>query len=296
VSKIFDILNREKGEIAEAIRPMVDTGNQPVADQAAPVVKQEKNETSPQASTVTEAIRSLRFHLPSPSPLLPFEEGNWRPSEQYRILRTKLVQHPKQPRFIVVSSPESGDGKSVTAINTAGALSLKGEGKVLLLEADLRKSSIPGLLGLPEAPGLTDVLKGACTLEGALVHAQDFPNLYILTAGANVDNPVELLDSTAWQALNTKLRGMFHHVILDSPPVGAVADYDLIQAVCDGIVLVVRPDHTDRRRCQKALDNIPKAKFLGVLLNCVPDWKPARHVGGDHYYYAGEQPYTKVKA
>ena len=125
------------------------------------------------------------------------------------------------------------------------------------------------------------------------MHAQDFPNLFVLSAGAAVDNPVELLDSAAWQGLCVKLRGLFRYVILDSPPVGAVADYDLIQAVCDGVIVVVRPDHTDRRLCQKALDNIPKAKFLGVLLNCVPDWKPGRHAGADYYYYSGDKMYTK---
>ena len=77
--------------------------------------------------------------LGQPRPLLPFEEeGQWRPSEQYRILRTKISQHPKQPRLIAVSSPASGDGKSVTAINTAGALSLKSEGRVAPLDADFR--------------------------------------------------------------------------------------------------------------------------------------------------------------
>ena len=251
--------------------------------------KAEKTETPVVAP---ETIRTLRFRLPAPSPLLPFEEGQWRPSEQYRILRTKIVQHPKQPNLIVISSPESGDGKSVSAVNTAGALSLKSEGKILLLDADLRKSAIHTLLGLPESPGLADVLKGACTLDEALVHTQDFPNLFVLPAGAPVDNPVELLDSAAWQALCVRLRGLFRHVIVDSPPVGAVADYDLIQAACDGVILVVRPNHTDRRLCQKALDNLPKAKFLGVLLNCVPDWNPARHAGGD-YYYSGEKAYTK---
>jgi len=62
------------------------------------------------------------------------------------------------------------------------------------------------------------------------------------------------------------------YVIVDSPPVAAVADYALIQDVCDGVILVVRPDWTDRDLCRQSLDLVPKAKFLGVLLNCVPDW------------------------
>jgi len=215
--------------------------------------------------------RTLEFHLPPGSPLMPFAEWQRRPSEQYRILRTKISQHPQQPHLIAVSSPGSGDGKSVSAINTAGALSLKSEGKVLLLDANFRQPAIHRQLSLPESPGLAEVLGGACTVEDALVRARDFPNLFVLPAGAAVGNPGELLDSEAWQELCAKLRGLFRYVIVDSPPVGAVADYDLIQAVCDGVIVVVRPDHTDRRLCRKALENTPKGKFLGVLLNWVPD-------------------------
>jgi len=126
------------------------------------------------------------------------------------------------------------------------------------------------------------------------VHGEEFPHLFVLSAGTAVDNPVELLDSAAWQALCAQFRGLFRYVIMDSPPVAAVADYDLIEAVCDGVILVVRPDHTDRRLCQRALDNLPKAKFLGVLLNCVPDWKFAQGAGADYYYYysSSEKSYS----
>jgi capsular exopolysaccharide synthesis family protein len=296
VSRIFDILNRSKGEIADAILPMMDTdqGQSPQVS----VRTGKEPESVPKAGAPlapTETIRTLRFRLEGPSPLLPFEKGQWRPSEQYRILRTKIVQHPKQPHLMVVSSPAPGDGKSVSAINTAGALSLKSEGQVLLVDADLRKSAIHTQLGLPESPGLAEVLRGACTLEEALVHAQDFPNLFVLSGGTAVENPVELLDSEAWRALCAKLRSMFRYVVVDSPPVGAVADYDLIQAACDGVILVIRPDHTDRRLCRKSLDNIPKAKFLGVLLNCVPDWKPARHSGTDYYYHPNAKAYNRSR-
>ena len=196
-----------------------------------------------------------------------------------------------QPRLIVISSPDSGDGKSVTAINIAGALALKSEGQVLLVDADLRKSTIHAQLGLPESPGLAEVLAGECTPEEALVHTREFPNLYVVSAGTPPRNPVELLDSERWRALCAKFRDMFRYVIIDSPPVGTVADYELIQAVCEGVILVVRPDFTNRNLCRSALDFVPKAKFLGVLLNCVPDWSPAKYAGSKYYYASGEEPY-----
>lgn len=168
---------------------------------------------------------------------------------------------------------------------------MKSEGCVLLLDADLRRSAIHTQLGLPESPGLTDVLKGVCTLEAAMVHVQEFPNLFVMPAGTRADNPAELLDSALWKELSSKLRNLFRYVVLDSPPAGAVADYDLIQAVCDGVILVIRPDHTARPLCQKALETVPKAKFLGVVLNCVPEWSPGQRAGSDYYYYSGKSAY-----
>ena len=303
MSRIFEMLYRSKGEVADFVRPVVDAQTrQPPQENgglqsrarcaAAPAAAQPRKEVAPAPMPSLLQTRTLSLHVAARSPLLPFENGQWRPSEQYRILRTKISHHPTQPRVIVVSSPASGDGKSVTVINTAGVLALKSEEQVLLLDADLRKSEIHVQLGLPQSPGLTDVLTGASPLDEALVHTQEFPNLYVMTAGTRPANPVELLDSTQWRALSARLRDMFRYVIVDSPPVGAVADYDLIQAVCDGVILVLRPDYTNRRLCQKALEVVPKSKLLGVVLNCVPDWSPARHVGADYYYYSGKKVYA----
>jgi capsular exopolysaccharide synthesis family protein len=294
VSKIVDMLSRSSGEIADAIRPLVETkaGQLPVIqEQARQADARVAPEAAPEKDVPAFTFRTMGLRLPAPSPLLPFEKGQRRASEQYRILRTKISQHPKQPHLIVVSSPAPGDGKSVSAINTAGALSLKSEGRVLLVDADLRKSAIHAQLGLPESPGLTDVLKGSCTLEEAVVHIQEFPNLFVLPAGTAAYNPVELLDSPQWRSLCERVRTLFRYVVLDSPPVGAVADYALIQAACDGVILVVRPDHTNRLLCQKALETIPKAKLLGMLLNCVPNWSPATQAGADYYYYSSDKVY-----
>jgi Mrp family chromosome partitioning ATPase len=140
------------------------------------------------------------------------------------------------------------------------------------------------------------VLVGACTLEDALVRTQEFPNLHVVSAGTTPANPVELLDSARWRELCAKLRDTFRYVIIDSPPAGAVADYELIQAVSDGVILVLRPDSTNRHLCLSALDFVPKTKFLGVLLNCLPDWSPARYTGSAYHYYSGEKSYVSNQA
>jgi capsular exopolysaccharide synthesis family protein len=299
MSKLFEIMNSGKGEIPDLVRPVVAVGNQP--DQPAgtagngaprsPATAAGPEETTPNKAVLMAEIRMLSLRVSANSPLLPFGQSQWRPSEQYRILRTKIVQHAKQPRLIVFSSPASGDGKTVSAINTAAALSLKSDAQVLLVDADFRKSALHAQLGLPESPGLAEVLKGGCPMEAALVRTQELPNLFVMTAGTPPDNPVELLDSEAWKVLSSRFRALFRYVVLDSPPVGAVADYELIQAVCDGVILVVRPDHTNRQLWQKSLVSMPKAKFLGVVLNCVPDWSFGRSAGADYYYYSGDKAY-----
>lgn len=286
MSKIFEILNRGHGEIADLIRPLVgaeagvaqevQTENRPAQPAALA--------TPPIAPSLQE-VRTVSLHVRAPSPLLPFEEGQWLASEQYRILRTKINHHARQPRLIVFSSPASGDGKSVSAINLAGALSLKSGAQVLLLDADFRRSAVHLQLGIPEAPGLSEVLRGICSAEEALVRAHELPNLYVMPAGAVPANPAELLDSARWIALCAKLRKLFQYVVVDSPPVAAVADYELIQAACDGVILVARPDQTPRPLLQKALDTVPKDKLLGVVVNCVPDWFLAKHTGSDLYYH-----------
>lgn len=303
MSKIFEVLNKGNSEIADLIRPVV--GAEPdVAQEARAENKPARRPPEggaaqpaalapPAIATSIGEVRTVRLHVRAPSPLLPFEEGQWLASEQYRILRTKISQHPRQPRLIVFSSPSAGDGKSVSAINTAGALSLKTGAQVLLLDADFRRSTVHVQLGIPEAPGLSEVLRGVCTAEEALVRAHELPALCMMPAGTPPANPAELLDSARWIALCAKLRKLFQYVVVDSPPVAAVADYELIQAACDGVILVVRPDQTPRPLLQKALDTVPKEKLLGVLINCVPDWLLAKHTGFDHYYhYSSTGPYA----
>lgn len=189
---------------------------------------------------------------------------------------------------MIVSSPGPGDGKTVSSINIAGVLSLRDNANVLLIDGDLRRTNVSSLLGLPVEPGLANVLSGSCTLQEAIIRVDQFPNLYVLPAGASNANPAELLDSDQWKSLCSTVRECFSFVIVDAPPVAAVADYELIQASCDGVIVVVRPDHTDRTLCAKAFELIPQEKRLGVVLNCAYEWflwKTHR----SYYYYGSRE-------
>ena len=231
-------------------------------------------------------IRTLPLHLAAQSPVLPFDGGQARASEQYRIARTRILQDPHAPRIILLSSPGPRDGKTTTAINLAGALSLRAGFNVLLVDGDFRRSTVHTALGLPAGPGLAEVLSGTCALEEALIHVEEFPNLYVLPAGHCQGNPAELLDSAQWVALQATLKRRFRSVVIDSPPIAAVADYELLLAGAEGVILVVRVDHTSRKAALNAIETLPKEKFMGVLLNCVEPWFLGKGQSySDAYYY-----------
>jgi capsular exopolysaccharide synthesis family protein len=216
--------------------------------------------------------RELRLRLSALAPVLPFDGSNQRAAEQYQIIRTKILHHGRRPRFVLVSSATSGDGKTVTSINVAASLALKSDARVLLIDGDLRQPSVARTLGIPVEPGLREVLAGQIPFESALIRAAEVPNLYVLPAGGVNARAADLLDSERWRTLVASVRERFTTVICDAPPIATVADYELLQMVADGTVVVARPGHTERHACRKALESVEQTKLIGVVLNCVEDW------------------------
>lgn len=237
------------------------------------------------------AVRPVR--ITAASALLCPTDGLLYAAEQYRIVRTKIAQALHRPFRLVITSPGAADGKTITALNMAAAMALNGEGRTLLIDADLRGARVHQLLEVPISPGLAEVLEGTCRLEEAMFAVEQLPNLHVLPAGKPKSNPTELLDSSRWRALAEKVHQLFAHVIVDSPPIELVADFDLIAAVCDGVALVVRPDHTDRSLCLAAIQKL-RPKLTGVLINAAPDWflwKKSSY----HSYYHYHQGHKKAE-
>lgn len=259
---------------------------QPHASSAGPPAQPEAGEPRPLIS-VESRIRIVPIRLADRSPLLPYDGSSPRAGEQYRAVRTNLLQNPDAPRLLVVSSCGAGDGKTLSAVNTAGALAIKGDTTVLLVDADLRKPSLAAALGLPQEPGLADVLNGDCQLEDAIVRAAQFPNLFVLPAGKARRNPAELLDSPRWRQLCALVRNSFRFVLIDTPPIAAVTDYDLVQEGADGVIFVVRPDKSDRNLCLAAIQKVnATGKLTGVLVNCAENWFLYKRYGRYPYPYA----------
>lgn len=227
-------------------------------------------------------------------PLLPFDGSDPRTAEQYRLLRTNLLLHPAHPKMIAVSSATPGDGKTVTTVNLSAALALKNESTVIMVDGDMRQKKLANSLGLRAEPGLSDVLRGMCPLNDAIVRIEEMPNLFLLPSGSTTGNPAELLDSPEWKALTTRLRALFAYVVIDTTPVAAVADFQLVQQASDGVILVLRPDHTKRSIFERALQTVQPEKLLGTVLNAVPDWFLCNTRENDYYYTEGNAQNGKV--
>lgn len=213
------------------------------------------------------------FQLPVSGAPLQLYSGVMQPysAEQYRIIRTGIVRALQRPFLLAVSSPGVGDGKTFNAINLAAALALTGEGRTLLIDTDLRGASVHKHLRIDQSPGLAEVLSGSSQLHSAIVRFKELPALHVLPAGASIANPTDQFDSPAWNELVKVVRRCFAHVVLDCPPVNLFGDYDLIAAVCDGVLAVVRPGHTNRTLCMAALAKL-RPRLTGVVINGAKDW------------------------
>ncbi len=288
MSNLFEVLKKDN-----AIN-LADTGEAP-PEQTGSVPKRAASSWAAEPAVPNRPVakRVARLRVSALAPLFPFDDSQQSAAEQYRLIRTKILHGNKRTRLLVVTSACSGDGKTVTSINIAASIALKRDISVLLVDGDLRRPRIGKELGIPATPGFADVIGGRATLEDAMVQAEQFPSLYILPAGEITANPAELLDSDACRQLVREMRSKFDMVLFDTTPAETVADHELLQQVCDALVVVVRPGRTNRRACAKVLENVPKDKLLGVVLNGVEDWlfwkTPAYH----YYSRLLEQPSAK---
>jgi capsular exopolysaccharide synthesis family protein len=292
MSKLFDVVRKSKTIQVEDLdlEEIEDQEEACAADSSSPLLQA--------LPTSRKEIRVVRLNLTGAPPIFPFARGDDVAAEQYRIIRTKILHAPNKPQIVLVASGSSGDGKTVTAINVAACLALKEDARILLLDGDLRRPHISDALGLPGSPGLVDVLAGRADLDSVLLRAEQCPNLFILPAGHAADAATELLDSQRWHFLIQEIRERFSNVVIDAPPVAVVADFDLLQVVCDCVIVVARPDHSNKADCLKALATVAQEKLLGVVLNCVENWWCWK-TPNDRYYespnahrtaYAGAKP------
>ena len=205
-------------------------------------------------------------------------------AEQYRSLRTRVksAEHGRAVRTIIVTSPDKGDGKSLTAANLALTMAQEPQQRVLLIDADLRRASIHRLFGIAETPGLTDVLMGGASIDDALVSIADH-HLTVLPSGIIPMHPGELLGSAAMRRVIDTLRTRFDRILNDMPPIAPLADVAIASAMADGILVIVRAGKTTKPAIERALSGLDMSKVLGLVLNDAGDAAAAYGYTADGY-------------
>jgi capsular exopolysaccharide synthesis family protein len=199
--------------------------------------------------------------------LVAAASGGGTAAEQYRALRTRIVQADhRTSNVVLVTSPGRGEGKSITAANLSLTMAQEYQRRACIVDADLRSPQISRLFGIPQGPGLSDVLLGAVPLEEALVTIEEY-QITVLPAGRVTAHPAELLGTMAMRRTLDTLRAQFDRVVIDTPSATPLADVGILTPLVDSVVLVVRAGITSTPTIHDALAAIDSTKLLGIVLN-----------------------------
>lgn len=204
-------------------------------------------------------------------------------AECTRAIRTNLLfMSPDKPfKRLLVTSSGPQEGKSTTAINLGIAMAQSGN-RVLLVDTDMRRPRLHKAFGVSNERGVSSVIVGEGKLDDA-IKSTEIPGLFILPCGPVPPNPAELLHTKAFGELLNRLGERFDRILLDTPPVGAVADAVVLSTQVDGVVLVLKSGQTNRelaRRTVRVLKDV-KANIYGAVLNDV-NLEAGKY--GDYYY------------
>ncbi len=202
--------------------------------------------------------------------LIVLNEPRSTASEAFKALGARLMMmtsHSKSSQCILISSPGEGEGKTMVAVNLAYSIAQLKK-KTLLIDCDLRKPRIHKIMITGKTPGLTDILSGKTSFKDAY-RKTELPTLGYLTSGTINPNSAEVLSSSQMESLLSQLKPYFDFIILDSAPVVAVVDTELLAKYVDGVMLVVSAETTETKLMEDAIGLIKNtgAPILGTVLN-----------------------------
>jgi len=199
-----------------------------------------------------------------------------------------------EAKTILVTSPAAGDGKTTLVSNLAIAMAQAGQ-RTLILDADFRKPKQHKIFEINhEDTGLSSVLAGTMTL-AEVTRPTEVKGLELLPCGHEVPNPSEILNSDTFAKLLELITSKYDRVIIDSPPVIPVTDSQILAAVSDITLLVLRAEKSTRKTSQQARDGLLSvgAHILGVIVNDVPKKGRYGYYGGYGNYGYGHDKKEK---
>jgi len=214
-----------------------------------------------------------------------------RLAECFRVLRTNLdrVGRELHPQVMLVSSARAGDGKSTTSSNLAICQAHNGK-RVLLIDADLRRSSLPATFNVSNMCGLGDALRGSIPFDAA-IRPTPVKNLDMVPAGPETENPADLLASNRMSEFIETVRQNYDLIIIDSPPILVVADALILSGVSDAMLFVAHGSalrKSDAERCKEVL-RLAGLPVLGVVVNGIEQenwlWGHYNAYDYDRYLY-----------
>jgi capsular exopolysaccharide synthesis family protein len=206
--------------------------------------------------------------------------------EQYRRLAASLhhAQAVSGIKVVMVTSAAVGEGKTLTASNIAMTLSESYKKEVLLVDADFRRPSVHAVFGIPPYPGLAESLTAEQNqkIRVRLVSS----GLGVLTGGRPTSDPIAALTSERMRQLVHEARTTFDWVILDTPPVAMLTDANLVSAMTDGALIVVKAGETPWDLVDRAVQAVGRERTLGVVLNRVTGQLPSTGYYDYYNYYS----------
>jgi len=190
-------------------------------------------------------------------------------TEEFRALRTSLLATAPDERFCyMITSPETGDGKTLTCLNLALVMIERLDYKTIVVDCDLRKGTISRYLKGRRAPGAAEVLRGTATIKD-VTQPTAYPNMFFIPAGkANPNEVGELVGGPGLIEFVTDLRRMYDYVIIDTPPINSFSDVGMLGLATGEALLVVRMNRTKRDSVLKSIRllNAANVKLAGLVL------------------------------
>ncbi len=212
---------------------------------------------------------------PSPTTFVTISSPHSTISEALRTIRANLLLSSADypPRVVAITSAIQGEGKTTILANLAVALA-QANHRTLIIDADLRLAGLSKLFESSEVTsshGLSDFITGQIALEDA-IHSTTIPHLDRMPAGSLAPNPAELVGSESMRRLLRALRDRYDFILIDTPPIMAVADGLLLARLVDSVIMIVRHDFTPRRVALEARAKLARirARVIGCVINEVP--------------------------
>jgi capsular exopolysaccharide synthesis family protein len=297
MSKIYEAILKVERE--QAVDSEISVPSEPEPEEEASF----RNEATEAERLLTDAPSIIPPKGPMPKTKGPVERfashisvGRFlaRPNsiseEQFRKLKSAITTHhlARSLRSVLVSSCMPGEGRTTVALNLSAIIAKGPDDCAILIDADLRRQGLTSLLGLRNAPGLSDILEERASVDEVIVETE-IDGLDILPGGFNPGNPSELLGSRRMRNAveQLKQRRGSPYIIIDSTPMISTAEVNALSQMVDGIVVVIMADKTRRDLVKRELQAIKVDKPLGVVLNRAQfetsDYSDSYHKHDDSY-------------